>query len=165
MYRDIPAEMRALVEPILEDRGLELVDIEQRRGRAPWTVRVIVDTQAGDGAVGVDQCASVSREIATHLDAVDAIPERYNLEVTSPGLDRTLAREKDFVAACGQQVRVETRRPLDGRRRFKGTLLGFQGDVAQIDVDGEVLAVPFEEVARARTLYTFTREDFARRGQ
>jgi len=161
VYRDIPEEMRVLIEPIVADHGLELVDVERRQGRAPWTLRVIVDTREGDGRVPVDRCADVSREVGTHLDAAGTIPVAYNLEVSSPGLDRVLAREKDFERACGQEVKVETRTPIEGRRRFRGRLQGFESGAARVEVDGEPVAVPFEEIARARVVYEFTREDFA----
>lgn len=163
MYRDIPEEMRALIEPIVDDHGLELVDVDLKRGRAPWTLRVIVDTPEGDGRVPVEQCARVSREIGSHLDAGDLIPVRYTLEVSSPGLDRVLAREKDFRAACGREVKLETRAPRDGRRRFRGRLVSFDDEVARLLVDGEEIEIAFAEVARANAVYEFTREDFAKR--
>ena len=163
MYRDIPADMLTWIEPILADHGLELVDIERHQGRPPWTLRVIVDTPSGDGCVPVERCAEVSREVAAHLDATDAIPVRYQLEVSSPGLDRVLAREKDFARACGREIRLETRAPRDGRRRFRGRLLSFESGVARLSVDGGEVSIAFDEVARARTVYEFTREDFAQR--
>jgi ribosome maturation factor RimP len=162
VYRDIPEELRQVIEPVVEAAGLELVDIVLLRGRRPWSLRVTIDTPAGDGRVPVDGCAAVSREISTHLDAADAIPGSYRLEVSSPGLDRLLAREKDFAAACGAEVALETRQPLDGRRRFRGTLLAFEDGVARIVVDGTEFRVPFEAVARAHTIYRFTPADFAR---
>ena len=161
MYRDIPEEMRALIEPIVTEHGLELVDVERRQGRAPWLVRVIVDTPTGDGRVPVDRCAEVSREIGIHLDATDAMPVRYQLEVSSPGLDRRLAREKDFSAARGREVRVETRVPLEGRRRFRGALESFEDGVARLRVDGHPVEIPFSQIARAQVVYEFTRADFA----
>jgi len=164
VYRDIPEEMRNLVEPIVADHGLELVDFERHQGRPPWTLRVIVDNPSGDGRVPIERCADVSREIATQLDAQDSIPVRYQLEVSSPGLDRVLAREKDFARACGQEVRLETRTPLDGRRRFRGRLLSFDDDVARLSVDGSEVSIAFSDVARAHTVYAFTRDDFARTG-
>lgn len=163
MYRDIPEEMLSLIEPIVADHGLELVDIERLQGRPPWTIRVIVDTTSGDGRVPIETCATVSREIATHLDAADTIPVRYQLEVSSPGLDRVLAREKDFVRACGQEIRLETRTPLDGRRRFRGQLLAFEAGVARLSVDGAEQSIRLDDVARARAVYEFTRADFAKR--
>lgn len=163
MYRDIPEEMRALVEPIVDEHGLELVDAHLKRGRAPWLLRVIVDTPAGDGCVSVEDCARVSREIGSHLDAGDLIPVRYTLEVSSPGLDRVLAREKDFEAACGREVQIETRAPRAGRRRFRGRLVGFDEAVARLLIDGEEVEIGFAEVAKANAVYEFTREDFATR--
>lgn len=162
MYRDMPSELRDWIEPVVEAHGLELVDAELHRGRAPWTLRVVVDTPAGDGRVPVERCAAVSRELGTHLDARDAIPVRYRLEVSSPGLSRVLAREKDFRAACGADVALETRRPVEGRRRFRGRLLGLEAETLRLEIEGAEVRVPFAEVAKAHTVYRFTREDFAR---
>jgi ribosome maturation factor RimP len=162
VYRDIPEELRELIEPVVEAAGLELVDAALVRGRQPWLLRVTIDTPVGDGRVGVDACAALSRELGTHLDAADAIPVSYRLEVSSPGLDRLLAREKDFAAACGAEIALETRQPLDGRRRFRGTLVAFEGGVARLRVDGSECAIPFDAVARAHTIYHFTRADFAK---
>ena len=162
MYRDIPEEMRAMIEPIVDDHGFELVDVDLKRGGAPWKLRVIVDTPEGDGLVAVESCARISREIGSHLDAGDLIPNRYTLEVSSPGLDRVLAREKDFAAACGREVKLETRAPREGRRRFRGRLVGFDDEVARLLVDGEEIEIAFADVARANAVYEFTREDFAK---
>ena len=161
MYSDIPDDLRRLVEPVVEGAGFELVDVAFRRGRRPWLVRVTVDTRESDGRVPVERCAEVSREIETHLDTADAIPGSYRLEVSSPGLDRVLAREKDFSAACGSEVQLETRRPVEGRRRFRGRLLGFETGVARLSVDGDEFGIPFAEVAKARVVYEFSRADFA----
>lgn len=162
MYRDIPEEMRRVIEPIVEAAGMELVDATLVRGRQPWALRITIDTKAGDGRVPIEVCAAVSREVSTHLDAADAIPASYRLEVSSPGLDRMLAREKDFAAACGAEVALETRRPIEGRRRFRGRLVAFEGGIARMQVDGREFGIAFEEVARAHTIYRFTRADFAR---
>jgi len=162
VYPDIPEEMRAMIEPIVADHDLELVDIERRQGRPPWGVRVIVDTHEGDGRVEVDRCAELSREIGAHLDAHDTIPVAYQLEVSSPGLDRVLAREKDFAAAVGREIRLETRAPLDGRRRFRGQLVGFDGGEARLAVDGVEHCIPFAAVAKANAVYTFSKADFAK---
>ncbi|HVP28160.1 MAG TPA: ribosome maturation factor RimP [Myxococcota bacterium] len=152
-----------MIEPIVQAHGLELVTADLIRGRGPWELRVTVDTPAGDGHVSIDACAALSREIGTHLDSVDAIPVRYKLEVGSPGLDRRLGREKDFVHACGAEVALETRRPIDGRRRFRGRLVRFDEGVATVCVDGRDYAVPFDEIGKAHTVYQFTRADFAKK--
>jgi len=161
VYRDIPEDLKILIEPIVEDAGFELVDILQKRGRQPWLLRAVIDTRTGDGRVPVERCAEVSREIETHLDATDVIAAPYRLEVSSPGLDRPLAREKDFAAACGSEVRIETHEPVNGRRRFRGRLCAFDGEIARVEIDGSEFEVPFSEVATAVSVYEFTREDFA----
>lgn len=163
VYRDIPEELRVLIEPVVEDAGFELVDVLLTRGGRPWLLRVTIDTPAGDGLVSVDQCAAVSREIASQLDVADAVEAAYRLEVSSPGLDRPLAREKDFAAACGSEVQIETHRPISGRRRFRGTLRGFADCVAVVEVDGRPIDISFADVAKARTVYQFTRADFTGR--
>jgi ribosome maturation factor RimP len=162
VYLDIREEMLSMIEPIVAEHGLELVDVERHQGRPPWTVRVIVDTREGDGRVPVDRCAALSREIGAHFDAKDSFPVAYQLEVSSPGLDRVLAREKDFVAAAGREIKLETRVPIDGRRRFRGRLLGFEGGALEIEVDGVVHRVALADVARANSIYTFAKEDFAK---
>lgn len=162
MYRDIPPRLRELVEPIVIGHGLELVDAEILAGPGGPVVRVVVDTPEGDGRVAIERCADVSREIGTGLDADGGFARGYRLEVASPGLDRLLAREKDFAAALGAEVKIETRRPLDGRRHFRGELLAFEGGVARVRVDGAEHAVPFDEVARARRVYHFTAADFSK---
>jgi ribosome maturation factor RimP len=161
VYRDIPEELRVLIEPVVEDAGFELVDALLTRGRAPWLLRVTIDTPEGDGRVPIERCAEVSRELGSQLDAADAVPVSYRLEVSSPGLDRVLAREKDFRLACGEEVYVETRRPQDGRRRFRGVLLDYAAGTVRLRVDGREVAVPFDEIAKAHRVYRFTREDFA----
>ena len=161
MYGDIPAAMRELIEPIVTAHGLELVDVERHQGRAPWRVRVIVDTAAGDGRVAIGRCAELSRELGVNFDAQDTIPVAYLLEVSSPGFDRVLAREKDFERALGSEVKIETRAPIDGRRRFKGTLTAFEGGAASVAVDGQAFRIPFAAVARANKVHHFTPADFS----
>ncbi len=161
MYREIPEDMKRVVEPLVCAHGLELVDVVQRRGPVPWLLRVIVDNPSGDGRVRIEHCAEVSRELEVHLDATDLLPVRYELEVSSPGLDRTLARERDFEAACGKQVKLETQAPIAGRRRFRGALLAFEDGCARLRCDDGEWRIPFDEITRAHALYEFSREDFS----
>lgn len=162
MYRDIPDGLRTVIEPVVEDHGCQLVDVEVLRGGGQALLRVTIDSLAGDGKVSVDCCAGVSRELQTHLDVSDAMEGEYRLEVSSPGVDRILAREKDFSAACGEEVKIRTRRPLEGRRRFRGVLLSFEDGWAQVEIDGTPVAVPFDEIEKANILYQFRRADDAR---
>jgi ribosome maturation factor RimP len=165
VYQDIPEDLRRLIEPVVADHGCELVDVESVTSSSRTGVlRITVDRTEGDGRVPVESCAGISREIGTQLDANDAIPGSYNLEVSSPGLDRRLAREKDFVAACGQQIKLKTRRPVGGRRKFKGRLIEFSDGIAVLSIDGgadgEALRIPFAEIEKANSMYEFTNADF-----
>lgn len=161
MYRDIPEALRELFEPVIADHQCELVDVEQVSGGPAGLLRIVIDNPTGDGRVSIERCADVSREIETLLDASDAIPGQYKLEVSSPGLDRVLGREKDVLAAVGQLVKMVARRPLDGRRRFKGRLIAFEDDVARLEMDDATEAlVPFAEIEKANIVYEFTAADF-----
>ncbi len=163
VYRDIPEELRTLIEPVVDEAGFELVDVQLARGGKPWTLKITIDTPECDGRVSVDSCARVSRELGSQLDVADAIEAGYRLEVSSPGLDRPLTREKDFASACGSEVQIETRQPISGRRRFRGVLLRFEEDVAAIEVDGNEVEISFAEVSKAKTIYQFSRADFVGR--
>ena len=162
VYSDIPEEILLLVEPVVRSHALELVDAEWIRSRGSNTLRVIVDTPATDGRVSIERCAALSREVGVHLDASPLFGERYSLEVSSPGLNRRLAREKDFGVACGSTVQLETRKPLDGRRNFKGELCDFQNGELWLRVDGQDVRLPFSSIAKANVVYEFSSKDFAR---
>jgi ribosome maturation factor RimP len=155
MYRDIPEKLLQVVEPVVRAHGLELVDAALGRGPTRSLLRVIVDTPAGDGRVKVDECAAVSRELGHGLDVSELIDGTYTLEVTSPGVDRVLAREVDFARSVGRKVSLETRTPLNGRRRFKGELVAFADGVATVRSEGSDFAVPFAEIERAKAFHPF----------
>jgi ribosome maturation factor RimP len=112
--------------------------------------------------VPIERCVAISREVETLLDAADAVAGAYRLEVSSPGLDRLLGREKDFVAAIDQEVKLRTRRPIEGRRRYRGRLRGVEAGVLKMEVDGVEALVPIDEVEKANTIYAFSSADFAK---
>jgi ribosome maturation factor RimP len=153
MYKDIPEDLRRVVEPVVRAHGLELVDAALGRGPTRSLLRVIVDTPRGDGRVLVDECAAVSRELGHGLDVSDLIAGAYTLEVTSPGVDRALAREIDFERAVGRRVALETRAPIDGRRRFKGELVAFEGAVATVRTDAGDARIEFAAIERAKAFH------------
>jgi ribosome maturation factor RimP len=152
MYRDIPRELLELIEPIVLDHQLELVDAVVAKG-GRGRLHVILDTHEGDGRVTVGECAAVSREIGHALDANDLIRGSYVLEVSSPGVDRVLAREKDFERAVGQRVSLHTREPLEGRRHFRGELVAFDSTDVCVETESGPFRIPFEAVARAQAFY------------
>jgi len=160
VYRDIPEDLRLLVEPIVDDLGCELVDVVIRQGGTEGLIRIVIDQVSGDGRVSIKNIESISREVGIQLDASGYMKGNYKLEVSSPGLDRILAREKDFVAAVGTKVSLQTRRPIESRKRFKGILKGFESGVARLEVESGEVQIPFGEVEKANSIYQFSRDDF-----
>ncbi len=153
MYRDIPPDLLRVVEPVVTANGLELVDASLKQGRGSAHLRIVLDTPSGDGRVSVDECAAVSREVSHGLDAEDLVAGSYTLEVTSPGVDRTLGREVDFERVVGRELRLETRERLAGRRRFRGELLAFERGEASLRTETGDLSIPFDQIKRATAFY------------
>jgi ribosome maturation factor RimP len=114
----------------------------------------------------VEDCATLSRALSAVLDVEDPIPSAYTLEVSSPGIDRPLTREKDYIRWAGHLARVETTQPIEGRRRFKGTLLGLENGTVRIRLDdGKEADVPLSQISRAKLELTDALLDEHRRAQ
>jgi ribosome maturation factor RimP len=137
----------SLVEPVVIRSGMELVDIAFFRGPSGMTLRLIVDKVGG---VTIDDCADLSHLVGDILDVEDPIAGAYNLEVSSPGINRPLKRRRDFENFSGQQVFIETRQPIDGRRRFKGKLEGLREGVVLVSIQDTIIEIPYEQIAKAR---------------
>jgi ribosome maturation factor RimP len=160
-----------LIEPVVIERDCELVNVELLQNSAAskgrGLLRITVDNPSGDGRVSIERCVEISREIETLLDATEAVPGAYQLEVSSPGLDRVLGREKDFHAAIADEksteVKLRTRSPINGRKRFRGRLVSFESGLLKMNVDGEDALIPFDEVEKANSIYEFTSDDFAKK--
>ncbi|MEW5704079.1 MAG: ribosome maturation factor RimP [Pseudomonadota bacterium] len=141
-----------MITPPLEAMGFEIVRVLLTGGRAP-TLQVM--TERADGTdVTIEDCAEVSRTISALLDVEDPITGAYHLEVSSPGIDRPLVRRKDFSRFAGELVKLEAARPVGGRKRFQGKLLGLDGDTVRVEHDGEVVALDFDEIRRAKLVLT-----------
>lgn len=142
------------VEDILQQRGdgLELVEVTFRTEGPRLILRVTLD---GPDGITLEHCQQVSRALSARLDEEDPIPQRYYLEVSSPGLDRPLVKEKDYVRFAGREVRLSTYAPLDGRRNFQGKLVKLEDGHVHLVVDGKPVAIPFEGVARCRLVPQF----------
>lgn len=141
-----PAELRRLIAPTVESMGFELVGVEFKGGHHAL-LRLYIDAEDG---VSVDDCALVSHQVSGLLDVEDPIPGQYDLEVSSPGLDRPLFRAEDYARFAGQRVRVRTDVPVLGRRNFSGLLQGLEGDQVIVEVDGESYALPLDQIEQAR---------------
>ena len=142
-----------IVDPALAHSGFELVDMEYKRERPGLVLRLFVDRS--DGGITIDECAQVSREIGDLLDIEDVIPSRYNLEVSSPGLDRPLRKPAHFEKALGGEIKLSTKTAIEGRKRFKGVLLKSDETELTLDMEGKHWVIPHQEVEKARLVYRF----------
>ena len=136
-----------IVAPTIVGMGYELVRVAMSKG---GTLQIMVEPADGR-PMDVESCALLSRALSAVLDVEDPIPGSYTLEVSSPGIDRPLTRPKDYARWAGHVARLETAEPIAGRRRFKGTLLGLEGDVVKIRLDdGAETALPLSAVSKAK---------------
>jgi ribosome maturation factor RimP len=149
---DVSSRVRQLIEPAIGDLGFDIVRI-QLAGKKKPCMQVMVERKDGQG-ITVDDCAQVSRAISAILDVEDPIKGTYTLEVSSPGIDRPLVRIGDFERFQGFQAKIETNRPIDGRRRFRGKLLGVEGESVRIEVEGGEVTLPHPDIQRAKLVLT-----------
>ena len=140
-------ELAKLLEPTVERLGYELVDLEVRLGGKGGLVRVFIDKSEG---IDLEDCETVSRAVSALLDVEDPVPGNYNLEVSSPGLDRRLTKVEHFQRFAGETVKVQMRLPIEGRRRFRGTLVSSDDENIVVDVDGESHSLPLKMIDTAR---------------
>ena len=140
-------ELKKLLEPTVERLGYELTDLETRLGGKNGLVRVTIDNDSG---IGLDDCEKVSRAVSALLDAEDPLPGNYNLEVSSPGLDRKLTKAAHFRRFAGETVKVQTRFPVEGRRRFRGKLVTSDDESIVLEVDGTSHSLPLATIDSAR---------------
>jgi len=142
-----------ILMPVLDQLGLELVEITLRVEGGRWILRVTIDCEDG---VQVHHCTAVSRELSVHLDVEDLVPVKYYLEVSSPGLDRPLRNESDFERFSGRLVKIKTHRSVAGRKKISGTLEGIENGVVRVLLDDDIrLEVPVEDISSARLDYKF----------
>lgn len=140
-------QVMALLEPTVESMGFELAELECRIGHGRGMLRLFIDREGG---ITLEDCEQVSRQVAAVLDVEDPIPGDYDLEVSSPGLDRKLVKPVHFDRFSGCEVKIRLRRMLGDRRKFRGTLLRRDGSDLVIEVDGDAMTVPMDEIEVAR---------------
>jgi ribosome maturation factor RimP len=146
---EIVEKVRAIAAPLAAGEGLELIDVELAGAGGRTTLRLYIDR---DGGVSLDDCTSVSRSVSAALDVEDPLQGAYDLEVSSPGLDRPLRTPDHFEKYTGEKVRVKAYGPipeLENRKTFVGMLQGFEEGRALVDVDGKLFRVPLEQIAKA----------------
>lgn len=142
-----------MVQPILERQNYELVDIEYKKEGSHWYLRIYIDKEGG---ITIDDCQAVSEQVSTWLDEKDPIPHSYILEVSSPGLDRILKKPSDFERYKGFKVDVSLYKPIKGKKKYTGELIGLVNE--QLLIHGEkeeVLSFSRNDVAAVRLAVEF----------
>lgn len=135
-----------LVREIIADSPYTLVDVEYAKER-DWYLRVFLDKAGG---IELDDCQWVSERLEEKLDALDPIKESYILEVSSPGLDRPLKKEEDFVRHIGDKIEISTFAPVNGKKLLVGTLVGLADDEIRVEIDGQTTGIPREKASQVR---------------
>jgi ribosome maturation factor RimP len=152
----VAGQIADLVDPVIADLGFRLVRV-RIMGREDQTVQIMAER--ADGTISIDDCEAISRQLSPLLDAADVMPRAYNLEISSPGIDRPLVRPSDFEDWAGHQAKIELNELLDGRRRFSGTLEGFEDGEVRLEVDldqigVQVIGLPVDLIGEARLVLT-----------
>ncbi len=153
-------KIEELVEPILAELNFELVDLQYQREQHGWVLRFFLDK---DGGINLDECAAASREISSLLDVEDVIPTAFNLEVSSPGLERPLKKAKDFERFNGKPAKIKTDIAIDpdssgkNRKTFLGTLSGVDGDevLLQLKKGGAEIRIEIQQIEKANLIFEF----------
>lgn len=148
-------KIEAVVEPVVQSAGCELVACEWTMEGGRAVLRVLVDKEEG---LIVQDCERISHLLDPVLDVEDLIPGRYNLEISSPGLERPLRKFNDFKRFTGNVARLKTKIPLHNRSHFKGVIRKVEDDTVTIEGDGAVFEIPFKEIHRARLEVDWARE-------
>ncbi|WP_273393104.1 ribosome maturation factor RimP [Actinobacillus porcinus] len=144
--------LKEMLTPAIEDLGCELWGIECQRAGRFMTVRLFIDK---DGGVGIEDCADVSRQVSAILDVEDPIADKYNLEVSSPGLDRPLFTLAQFERFVGQDVSIHLRIPVADRRKWQGKLEKVDNDMITLVVDGQEQVFVFGNIQKANVVPKF----------
>ena len=152
MTKTLTESIRELIEPIVLSEGMELIDIEYRQETRGWVLRFYIDKEGG---ITLNHCSHLSEQIGDLLEVKDLIPHSFILEVSSPGLDRPLKKEKDFITYVGETIKVKTVQPIDQRRNFQGKLLGYKEGNVMMSLDNQEILIPISLIAKAHIKYQF----------
>ncbi|MBL7003086.1 MAG: ribosome maturation factor RimP [Gammaproteobacteria bacterium] len=138
--------------PVVESMGFELVGVDFSSSEHHGHLRVYIDHPDG---ITLENCTDVSRQLSALLDVEDPIQVAFDLEVSSPGLNRPLFKISDFEKYIGHMVKTKLAIPLNNRRNFKGTIIAVEGDSIELDIDHERFKLPFNSIAKANLVHQF----------
>lgn len=158
-FPDSDRTLESVAEPVCRAHSVELVDIRHLRAPGGAVVRVMIDRfdpATGRSSVTLEDCTAVSRDLSAALDVhEDLVSGSYRLEVSSPGIERPLVKLSDFDRFADREIKVQVHAPKDGRRKFQGTLHGVVGQTIQLEQDGVMVAIQFEEITKAHLVHRF----------
>ncbi|WP_136441962.1 ribosome maturation factor RimP [Pacificoceanicola onchidii] len=147
----IDKRLAEILTPVIEDMGFDLVRIRLMGGNTP-TLQIMAERP--EGGIEVDECANISTAVSATLDVEDPITDAYNLEVSSPGIDRPLTRLKDFETYEGYEAKIETADLIDGRKRFRGVLAGVEDGEVLLNMDEGTVGLKYDWLAEAKLVMT-----------
>lgn len=151
-YNKTEKEVKELITPIIDERGITLWDIEFKKEGPSYVLRIYLDK---DGGIGINDCEEVSRALSAVLDEKDPIPQAYMLEVSSAGLDRIIKYDFHFEKCMGKNVDVKLFANLDGVKEFTAKLTGFDGENVTMEKDGSIITLPFNKISSLRLTVEF----------
>ena len=141
-----------MVEPVVHDEALDLVDVEYKKLGQTWTLRIFIDSDRG---VTVDDCQKVSRQVGDMIEIDDLIANPFVLEVSSPGLDRPLKKEKDFLRFKNKPVKVKTFAPHENRKNFRGTIEDCKNQILFLNEEGVSIEISLDKISQAKPIIEF----------
>ncbi|PQD95835.1 ribosome maturation factor RimP [Pradoshia eiseniae] len=157
MSKKVTEIVEEMAAPILEELNLELVEVEYVKEGRNWFLRVYIDK---DGGVDIEECGLVSEKLSEQLDEKDPISNNYFLEVSSPGAERPLKKDRDYIKAIGKNVHVKTYEPIDNEKEFEGILKDFDGSQVTLEIKIKTrkkeLVIPYDKIAKARLAVSFS---------
>lgn len=148
---DVVDKIKRIIEPLLEENGLEVVDVEYRREPIGMVLRVFIDRPEG---VDIEACSDASALIERKLDETDVIQSAFNLEVSSPGLERPLVKPEHYRRFVGSPVRLRTKEPVDRRRKYEGRLARADDDSFVLETDEGEKEFKYSEIAKANLIFS-----------
>jgi ribosome maturation factor RimP len=145
---DIADRIGGLLGPILESLGLSLWDIDFQKHGPSWLLRIYIDRE--ESGVTLNDCEAVSRDLSAALDVEDIISHAYTLEVSSPGLDRSLSKPGHYARFTGSVVKIKTYQQINGQKVFRGKLIGLAGELVKVELEsGAIVDIPLADIAKA----------------
>lgn len=150
MSVDIPESVKKIAGPVISEEGMELIDVEYTREGGGWTLRLYIDN---DGGITLDDCSNISGQVGQLIEVNDLILHPYTLEVSSPGLNRPLKKENDFIKYKGKLVKLKLHDPIGEQKNFRGRLLDYTEGMIKIDTGNDTVSLPFNKIAKANLEY------------